>query len=155
MRMTATMLCAAAICAALASAGRAAATLYVAPGGSDAAAGTRAAPFATLERARDALRAMKQAGGLSEGGATVYLRAGTYERREPFALAAADGGTETAAIVYRSEPGAEVRIAGGRAVTGFKPIPMDRIGLYKDERRASWPVTHTPRELPDPPAQKR
>jgi len=133
MRMTTTMLCAAAICAALAGVGRAAATLYVAPGGSDAAAGTRKAPFATLERARDAVRAIKRAGGLPEGGATVYLRAGTYERREPFALAAADGGTETAPIVYRSEPGAEVRITGGRVVTGFKPVTDPSVLARLDE----------------------
>jgi len=24
---------------------------------------------------------------------------------------------------------------------GFKPIPVGMIGLYQDERRASWPVT--------------
>ncbi len=27
---------------------------------------------------------------------------------------------------------------------GFKPIPMEKIGLYKDEMRASWPVTSRP-----------
>jgi hypothetical protein len=31
---------------------------------------------------------------------------------------------------------------------GFKAIPVEKIGLYKDDRRASWPVTHTPREVP-------
>jgi len=25
--------------------------------------------------------------------------------------------------------------------TGFRPIPFDEIGLYKDEFRASWPVS--------------
>ena len=25
---------------------------------------------------------------------------------------------------------------------GFRPIPFDRIGLYEDENRASWPVKH-------------
>jgi hypothetical protein len=27
---------------------------------------------------------------------------------------------------------------------GFKPIPMEKIGLYQDEFRASWPVRHEP-----------
>lgn len=30
---------------------------------------------------------------------------------------------------------------------GFKPIPVEKIGLYQDELRASWPVCHEP--LPD------
>ena len=34
---------------------------------------------------------------------------------------------------------------------GFKRIPIEKIGLYKDERRASWPVTHTARPMPTPP----
>ena len=28
---------------------------------------------------------------------------------------------------------------------GFKPIPIEKIGLYKDANRASWPVVHTVR----------
>ena len=31
---------------------------------------------------------------------------------------------------------------------GFKPLPVEKMGLYQDERRASWPVVHQPRELP-------
>ena len=37
-------------------------------------------PFATLERARDEIRKLKQAGGLPEGGVTVGSRGGVYER---------------------------------------------------------------------------
>ena len=29
----------------------------------------------------------------------------------------------------------------------FRPVPVARMGLYRDPRRASWPVRHTPREL--------
>ncbi len=32
---------------------------------------------------------------------------------------------------------------------GFKPIPIEKIGLYKDELRASWPVQHEVRQIPD------
>ena len=32
---------------------------------------------------------------------------------------------------------------------GFKPIPIEKIGLYKDEERASWPVQHEVRQTPD------
>jgi hypothetical protein len=39
------------------------------------------------------------------------------------------------------------------AEIGFEPIPLDRIGVYKDKRRASWPVSHEIRvvELPGIP----
>ena len=54
-----------------------AAEFHVAPRGNDADPGTRTKPFATLERARDAIRELKQAGPLKEP-VTVRLQAGTY-----------------------------------------------------------------------------
>jgi len=33
---------------------------------------------------------------------------------------------------------------------GFRPIPIVRMGLYRDRRRASWPVRHQPRDLSTP-----
>lgn len=94
-------------------AGAAAADVYVAPGGDDAGAGTVEKPFATLERARDAVRALKAA-GLPEGGVTVWLADGDYFRSEPFALTAADGGEAGKPVVYRAVDGAHPRLAGGR-----------------------------------------
>ena len=32
---------------------------------------------------------------------------------------------------------------------GFKPIPFAKIGLYRDEKRASWPVEHRVMPLPE------
>ena len=57
-----------------------AAQLYVAPNGSDTNPGTRARPFATLERARDEARRLKQDGKLPKGGLTIWLRGGDYLR---------------------------------------------------------------------------
>ena len=41
------------------------------------------------------------------------------------------------------------------AAIGFEPLPLDRIGVYADERRASWPVVHEVRPVvfPEPEAQ--
>ncbi|MGB2824993.1 MAG: phage tail protein, partial [Phycisphaerae bacterium] len=97
-------------------------TLHVAPDGSDDAPGTRQAPLATLEGAREAIRRMKKAGPLPEGGVTVELRGGVYERKAAFALTAADSGTAEAPIVYRARAGEEVRIVGGKVLTGFRPV---------------------------------
>jgi len=116
------------ICAAAGHVARAATTLYVAPGGSDDATGTREAPLATLEGAREAIRRMKRAGALPEGGVTVELRAGVYERKTAFALTAADSGTAEAPIVYRARPGEEVRIVGGKVLRGFhSPVGVHRL----------------------------
>ena len=47
--------------------------LYVSPTGSDAASGTKDAPFATLQRARDEVRSLKKAGKLTDGATVVLL----------------------------------------------------------------------------------
>ncbi len=74
-------------------------------------------PFATLERARDEIRKIKQMGGV-----TVELRGGVYHREQPFELDESDSGAQDAPIVYRSREGEEVRLTGGREVTGFQPV---------------------------------
>ena len=91
---------------------------YVATNGSDTNPGTKAKPFATLERARDVLRLMKR----GPGATTVWIRGGVYNRTETFTLTAGDGGTEGAEIVYRACEGETVRITGGRQVKGFRPV---------------------------------
>lgn len=45
----------------------------------------------------------------------------------------------------------ELRIDSPAWKIGFKRIPIEKIGPYKDECRASWPVTHTVRPMPMPP----
>lgn len=89
-----------------------AADLYVAPGGSDQASGTRALPFASLPRARDAARVLLR----THPGEplTVWLAAGNYFVDGGFTLSAADSGTAAAPMVYRNEDGAQVRLVGAR-----------------------------------------
>jgi len=106
--------------------------LFVAPNGRDANPGTLAAPFATLERARDAIRGMKQRGPLPAGGVTVMVRAGTYERTETFALDGQDSGTPDAPVVYRAYGNEEVRLVGGKAIAAgaFKAV-SDAVALKR------------------------
>src|SRR5579862_931649 len=82
------------------------ATWYVAPGGSDQAAGTKAAPFATLERARDAARQRK---------GTIVLRGGVYRLATTLELTAADSG-----VTWSAYPGERPVISGGRVISGWK-----------------------------------
>ena len=107
-----------------------AADRYVASDGNDAWSGRLAepngegtdGPFATLERARDEVRKLKEAGPLPKGGLSVEVRAGVYERAGVFELTAEDSGTEGAPVVYRARQGEQVRLVGGKAVTGFRPV---------------------------------
>jgi len=98
--------------------------LYVAVAGDDANPGTLAQPFATLERARDTVRDIRQRQGLPEGGVTVWLNRGTYERTKTFELEQRDSGEPGKPVVYRGRPGQTVRISGGRLipVNTFEPV---------------------------------
>lgn len=91
----------------------AAAALHVSPDGADANPGTLAQPFASLERARDAIREIKQRSGLPPGGVTVFLREGVYNRQATFALGREDSGTPEAPITWAAYPGETVTLFGG------------------------------------------
>ncbi len=92
-----------------------AADWYVAPDGSDEAAGTQAAPFATLTKARDAIRSHGK-----EEAHTVWVADGTYQLASPFKLTPEDSGTKEYPVVYRAVEGASPIFSGGSVVTGWK-----------------------------------
>jgi hypothetical protein len=101
-------------------------TYYVAPQGDDTHPGSRAQPFATIERARDAIRELKKGtDGLPAGGVTVRLRGGVHPRQATFALTAEDSGTPDAPVVYASAPGETATLFGGTALqrSWFVPVP--------------------------------
>ncbi len=91
---------------------------FVSPEGSDAQDGTSVdKPFATLQKARDAIRILKQKGEL-ESPVNVYIRGGTYELSEPFILTTEDSGTKACPITYRAYNGEKPLISGGREIKG-------------------------------------
>jgi len=83
---------------------------YVSPGGKDTSPGTREEPFATLARARDAVRRAKAA---EKGPIRVYLRGGTYYLSEPVVFTPEDSGTKDAPIVYQACEGEQSVLSGG------------------------------------------
>ncbi|MBI3923537.1 MAG: right-handed parallel beta-helix repeat-containing protein [Armatimonadetes bacterium] len=99
-----------------------AAELYVAPEGSDSNPGTKQRPFATLLRAREAVRGLKRAGKLARGGVVVHLRPGLYLMKETFNLTAEDSGTANSPITYLTEGKGTVQLTGGTPISGFKPV---------------------------------
>ena len=72
--------------------------LHVAPAGSDDNVGTASSPLASLEGARDAIRALKANGPLAEP-VRVIVADGRYALTEPLTLGPEDTGTPTAPIL--------------------------------------------------------
>jgi parallel beta helix pectate lyase-like protein len=103
------------------AAGADAAQFYVSPTGDDANPGTEEQPFAALERARHAVRALKQR-SRTQDAVTVWLRGGIYERTNTLELDERDSGWPDAPVRYRAVEGETVRLIGGVAVTGFEPV---------------------------------
>jgi len=88
-----------------------AAEYFVSPHGEDRNPGTKARPFATIARARDAIRRSGRAG---RSAMTVHLRGGTYYLADTLRLAAEDSGSERAPVVYRAYGDEKAVISGGR-----------------------------------------
>jgi hypothetical protein len=81
---------------------------HVAPQGEDSNAGTRAAPFATIQRAVAAARD----GDVSE----ILVQPGRYHWDEPLALSPADSGL----AIRAAEAGSKARISGGQRIVGWQ-----------------------------------
>jgi len=106
-----------------------AADLFVSARGQDSWPGTADRPFATLERARDAVRALKTKGALTEP-VRVLVSGGDYVLTRPLEFTPADSGTPTASIRYEAQPGARPVFSGGRTISGWQPAGD---GLWKAE----------------------
>ena len=97
--------------------------LFVSPNGSDHAAGTLKAPFATVARAQQAVRALKGKGdGARQRPVTVYLRGGTYFLAQPLLFTPEDSGTAAAPVTFAAYAGETPVLSGGRPVTGWRRV---------------------------------
>ncbi len=121
-------------------------TYYVSPSGSDAAAGTQAAPFATVQYG---------AGRLGPGDVLV-LRGGSYHE----SVAVSRSGTAAAPILIQAYPGETPVLVGSRPVTGAwtaqagsiyrAPWPSQPVQVFCDGRllnEARWPNSPLPDDL--------
>ncbi len=114
-------------------------SFYVSASGKDQWSGRSASPnadlsdgpFASLQRARDAVRQLKTSQGLPDGGVTVWIAEGTYHLLQGLELTAEDSGEPAKPIIYRARPDERVQLSGGRTVTGWQkvsdPAVLDRL----------------------------
>jgi hypothetical protein len=89
--------------------------IYVATSGSDGNDGSMAKPFATINKAMSAVRAIKQNG--LHNDVNVIFRGGIYQVDKTLNFTTADGGDATHSITYMSYPGEKATISGGRKLT--------------------------------------
>lgn len=112
---------------------------YVAPNGNDAWTGKRAnrnstqtdGPFATLERARNAIRELKrQQGGILKQPVTVFIRGGTYFLAQPLVFNSEDSGTQKSPITYTAYQNEKPIISGGQRLRGWQEVVINGKRLW-------------------------
>ena len=113
--------------------------LYVSPDGDDSWSGaTPDKPFATLQRARDEIRAIKNKGPLTNP-VTVYLRGGLHALSAPLLLTPQDSGTEFCPITYSAYQDEKPVLSGGRRISGWQEGPD---GMWQAEipevKKGDW-----------------
>lgn len=104
-------------------------TFWVSTSGSDSLGnGTLAAPFLTIDRARQAVRQSRFRGVKT---ITVNIKPGTYTLKAPLAFDPGDSGTANAPVIYQAAPAATlpVVISGGTQVTGFNCATTNSLNM--------------------------
>jgi len=106
------------LCGGESAATRPAADFVVAVTGDDRNPGTEAQPFATVGRARDAVRELRKSQPARD--VLVLIRGGTYRMAEPLVFTPEDSGRDGGSVTYTAYPGEQPVLSGGRQITGFQ-----------------------------------
>ncbi|MBC8012313.1 MAG: hypothetical protein H7067_19700, partial [Burkholderiales bacterium] len=117
-----------------------AAEYFVAPSGEDTADGSEARPFATLERAREAVRSRGNRGN----GVTIWMEPGTYPVTKTLELSSADGGSASAPIAWRARKDGTAVLDAGRRLAAKDFVKVDdsaRLARMAEEARGQvWQI---------------
>ena len=95
------------------------AEFFVSADGDDQHPGSLDKPFRTLNRAREAVRALKHGRGLDRP-IRVLIRGGNYDLSESVVFSGQDSGTADSPIHYQAYPGEKPIFRGCRVVTDWK-----------------------------------
>ena len=119
------------------------AEFYVSPEGSDDWSGSlhepnaqaSDGPFATLGRARDAVRDLKKR---TSKDIVVLVRAGTYQLKTTVVFGLEDSGEGDSTITYAAYPGEKPVFSSGQEITGWKKVSGKLPGLPKEAGGNIW-----------------
>ena len=95
-------------------------TFYVSPSAKEGGEGSRWKPFATLEEARAAIRALQP---ISEPMEVVVMK-GDFYLAEPFVLSKEDGGTDACPVVWRAKVKQQTKLSGGKLLQADQFLPV-------------------------------
>lgn len=101
------------------------ADFYVAITGDDGNPGTKEKPFATVARARDAVRQLHQATPQHAKPVMVFIGGGFYALKEPLVFTPEDSGGENGAV-YFANPDDEAILSGGQLITDWREVAPGR-----------------------------
>lgn len=97
------------------------AQFYVSVEGNDNGTGSKSQPFQTLNRAKEAVRAMDK----SKGDIIVEIADGFYPVEDTISFSSEDSGTENCTIIYRAADGAKPVFSGGRKLNAEWKVAED------------------------------
>ena len=111
-------------------------SFYVATNGDDGNPGTLTKPFASLSRARDAVRELKRI--QPDRDITVLIRGGTYALDRTVVFGLEDSGGTNQVITYAAYPGEEPVFSGGVEITGWRKLANPPEALPEAARGKVW-----------------
>lgn len=123
--------------------------VFVSPRGDDAGDGSRARPFSSFERARDAVREMRRInrGRLPAGGVVVELLDGVWYRDRPLLLDSRDSGDASSPVIWRAAVRGEA-VVSGRARMRWRPLGKNEAPLLPPSVRKHVRVGEIPGCVP-------
>lgn len=115
------------------------ADFYVSTKGSDDWSGTLDSPnaqgidgpFATLERARDAVRHFKKS---NSKNIIVHIREGVYQLKETVVFGLEDSGEDESTITYEAYPGEKPVFSSGQEIKNWKKVTTELPGLPQEAK---------------------
>ncbi len=99
------------------------ATYFISPQGNDSWSGTFDSPFASVNRARQAVAAINTK---MTGDVVVNLRGGSYPLSQTLAFSSSDSGKNGHKVIYQAYSGETPILSGGREVSGWALVDAGR-----------------------------
>lgn len=97
------------------------ADIYVSASGNDNGDGSKANPYRTLSKAKEAVRSMDK----TKGDIVVEFADGFYPVNDTIEFTSADSGNDKCTIYYRAASGASPVISGGKKIEGTWQVADD------------------------------